>query len=162
MRASIIIASHQEGDLLYKTVDSCVETCAGLDCEIIVSDDASTDGSIDRVAKHWPQVRVIRHETRQGASPAKASGASSARGDVLVFLDGHTKPEQDAIRRLIEGVEALEGQAILTPAVPSLDTARWRNLESPVGHGYYLDLQTFDSGWLGLDRMTAVVEQGRR
>lgn len=77
MCASIIIASHQEGDLLYKTVDSCVETCAGLDCEIIVSDDASTDGSIDRVAKHWPQVRVIRHETRQGASPAKASGASS-------------------------------------------------------------------------------------
>ena len=40
MRASLIIAAHNESDRLWRTVASCVETSAGLDCEI-VSPDAS-------------------------------------------------------------------------------------------------------------------------
>jgi glycosyltransferase involved in cell wall biosynthesis len=47
MRASIIIASHNEGDLLANTIESCVETTAGMDYEIIVADDASSDGSAE-------------------------------------------------------------------------------------------------------------------
>src|SRR5262245_43337487 len=44
MRASIVIAALNEGDLLWKTVKSCRETAGHLkDCEIVVADDASTD-----------------------------------------------------------------------------------------------------------------------
>ena len=39
MRLSLIIAAHNEGPALWKTVASCVETCAGLDYEIVVADD---------------------------------------------------------------------------------------------------------------------------
>ena len=41
MRASLVIAAHNEGESLAKTIGSCIETCAGLDCEIVVADDAS-------------------------------------------------------------------------------------------------------------------------
>jgi glycosyltransferase involved in cell wall biosynthesis len=92
MRASIIIASHNEGDLLAKTVSSCIETCSDLDCEIVVADDASTDGSVEAVVAAFPQVRLCRNDHRQGVSPTKALGARNANGNVLVFLDGHTKP----------------------------------------------------------------------
>jgi hypothetical protein len=44
MRASIIVAAHNEGDRLWRTVASCSETSAGLDCEIVIADDASWDG----------------------------------------------------------------------------------------------------------------------
>ncbi len=44
MRTSIIIAAHNEGASLWKTVQTCVETCAGLDYEIVVADDASAAG----------------------------------------------------------------------------------------------------------------------
>ncbi len=58
MRASIIIAAHNEGDSLGKTVQSCLETSAGLDCEIIVADDASFDGSIDEVQRRFNAISV--------------------------------------------------------------------------------------------------------
>ena len=46
MKASVIIASHNERDLLSKTIASCVEACSDLDYEMIVADDGSTDGSV--------------------------------------------------------------------------------------------------------------------
>lgn len=159
MRASLIIAAHNEGEALAKTVASCVETCAGLDYEIILSDDASDDGSVEEVKRRFPRVRLVQAPQRQGASPAKALGAEQARGDVLVFLDGHTKPEYGAVARLVEGVEELAGTCIVTPRIPALKLERWTNCTRQVGHGYRLDLETFDCGWSALGRMREVREK---
>src|SRR3954463_12210663 len=53
MRASIVIAAHEEGDLLVKTVESCLETIDDLDCEIVVADDASADGSVEGLRRRF-------------------------------------------------------------------------------------------------------------
>jgi glycosyltransferase involved in cell wall biosynthesis len=92
MEASVIIASHNEGDLLSQTIASCVEACSDLDYEIVVADDSSTDGSVEAVSRRFPGISIFRNDERRGASPTKALGAENARGDVLVFLDAHTKP----------------------------------------------------------------------
>jgi GT2 family glycosyltransferase len=161
MRASIIIASHNEGDLLAKTVSSCIETCSDLDCEIIVADDASTDGSVEAVVAAFPQIRLCRNDHRQGVSPTKALGAKNADGNVLVFLDGHTKPENDSLTRLVQDVEDLSGAAIVTPAIPALDVRQWRSDGKQIGNGYSLDLLTFESSWCSLDAMRPV-DNGRK
>lgn len=161
MRVSVIIASYNEGEALAKTIESCIETCAGLDYEILVADDASSDNSFESVSRRFPQVRTHSHKVRKGASPTKALGARNARGDVLIFLDGHCKPEQNAIPRLVEDVEEVEGLAIVTPAVAALDVARWKSDFSQVGHGYTLKLEKFDCGWQGLHELRAV-KGGRR
>jgi len=75
---------------------------------------------VDEAVKRFPRARVVRGEDRQGASPAKASGAASARGETLVFLDGHCKPEPGAIERLVSSVELLSGRAIITPRIAAL------------------------------------------
>ena len=150
MRASIIVASHQEGERLWRTLASCFETTAGFDREIIVADDASFDGSVEEASRRFPQIRLFRNDERQGASPTKALGARQARGETLVFLDGHCKPEPGAIQRLIEDVEQLNGAAVVTPAIAALDVPRWKNAASQIGHGYFLDLEEFHCGWLPL------------
>jgi glycosyltransferase involved in cell wall biosynthesis len=104
MRASLIIASHNEGEALAKTIESCIETCAHLDYEILVADDASTDGSVADALRRFSQIRLYRHEQRQGVSATKALGGRHARGEVLVFLDAHTKAEHGAIIRLVAAV----------------------------------------------------------
>jgi GT2 family glycosyltransferase len=160
MRASLVIAAHTEGQALSRTLDSCIETTFGLDCEIVVVDDASDDGSVAAAEHRFPEIRVVRHEARLGTSPAKDAGARQARGEVLVFLDGHTRPEDGAVARLVEDVEHLRGEAIVTPAVAALDVDRWRNT-GQIGHGYRLELETLDCGWLPLGRMRQVRERGR-
>lgn len=161
VRTSVIIAARNEGQSLRKTVQSCIETSADLDYEIIVSDDASNDGSIEEVEQRFSQVRIHRHATRQGASQTKADGARHARGQVLVFLDAHTKPEGNAILQLVRDVEDLNGEAIVTPAVPSLDTEEWKNDADAIGHGYGMDLLNLSCYWLDLHQMRRVADIGR-
>jgi GT2 family glycosyltransferase len=161
MRASLIIASHNEGEALAKTIESCIETCANLDYEILVADDASTDGSVEDASRRFSQIRLYRHEQRQGASPTKALGGRHAQGEVLVFLDAHTKAEHGAIIRLVEDVEETAGHAIITPAVATLDVQRWQNNFAQVGNGYTLNLQTFECGWKSLDEMQGAQERRR-
>jgi len=157
MRASLVIASHNEGQNLWRTVQSCLEATEGLDCEIVVADDASVDGSLAQL-RRFPQVRVVGHDERRGASPTKDLAGRSSGGDVLVFLDGHCKPEPGAIARLIADVEATAGQAVVKPACPALDTQRWENNSSQVGQGYRIDLEPFGCGWTGLDELRVADE----
>ena len=162
MRLSLVIAAHNEGPALWKTVASCVETCAGLDYEIVVADDASFDDSLVELRRRFPSLRLVSVEERQGASPTKDLGARKARGEVLIFLDGHCKPEDGAIRRLVEGVEQLQGQAILTPAIAALDVERWKSSPRQIGHGYFVELEDFHCGWLPLSELHLVQEKRRR
>ncbi|MBL8812383.1 MAG: glycosyltransferase, partial [Planctomycetaceae bacterium] len=162
MRLSLIIAAHNEGPALWKTVASCVETCAGLDYEIVVADDASFDDSLVELRRRFPSIRLVSVDERQGASPAKDLGAQEARGEVLIFLDGHCKPEDGAIRRLLEGVEQQQGQAIITPGIAALDVERWKSSPRQIGHGYFVELEDFHCGWLPLSELHLVQEKRRR
>jgi GT2 family glycosyltransferase len=147
MRASLIIASLNEGDFLWKTIQACVDSKPGPDCEIVIADDHSEDNSIEEAQRRFPQVRLVAHEKRRGVAPTKDLGARAATGHVLVFLDGHCKPEPGALARLLDDVEAFDGRAIITPAVPVLITETWENRRSSTGYGYRLDLADFGVGW---------------
>jgi GT2 family glycosyltransferase len=160
MRASIVVAAHNEGRRLSRTLAACVDSIVDLDYEIVVVDDSSFDGSVEAAAALFPQIRTVRNETRAGVSATKARGASEARGDVLVFLDGHTKPTHGAIERLVEVVERLNRNAVVTPQVVALDEEHWELDHSRVGNGYSLDLLTLDCGWQDLAAMRPVRESG--
>ncbi len=153
MRASIVISTCDEGTNLKQTVESCLETTADLDVELVVADDASTDGSPEEVKRRFPQVRLARHAARRGVSQTKDLGARWARGEVLVFLDAHCKPERGAVERLVADVEELGGEAVVSPAIANLDVASWQNDPDQVGHGYSVALATLEVGWVPLEAM---------
>ena len=153
MCATIVIASHNEGVLLSRTIESTIDSVGDLDYDIVVADDASTDDSLDLALQRFPWLNVSRHAQRQGASATKALGARKASGDVLVFLDGHTKPEGDAIAKLVHDVEGLDGEAIVTPAIAALNTQDWANDLNQIGHGYGMDLEMFDTQWKDIDEL---------
>jgi GT2 family glycosyltransferase len=153
MRASIIIPTCDEGANLEKTVRSCLETTANLDVEIVVADDASTDGSPEHVKCRFPHVRLARHAARRGVSQTKDLGARWARGEVLVFVDAHCKPEAGAVERLVADVEELGGEAVVSPTIANLDVASWENDLDQIGHGYSVTLKSFELGWIPLEDM---------
>ena len=153
MRGSIIVASHNEGESLCRTVESVLESCSGSDIEIIVADDASDDGAIEVLRWRYPDVRLYRNDERLGASPTKDFGGRHAVGETLVFLDAHCKPEADAIQLLISAVEAAGGRHIVMPRIASLDSVQWITRTSEIGTGYTIDLDDLNPKWIGLDAM---------
>ena len=93
--------------------------------------------------------------------PPGTRQARAARGETLLFFDGHCNPEPGAIARLVEDVEQTQGEAVITPKISALDAARWENAAQQSGHGYRLELEGFDCGWLPLAQLCRVKEEHR-
>jgi GT2 family glycosyltransferase len=126
---------------------------APADYEIVVVDDASSDRSIEDLRRRFPWVRVHQHRRRQGTSRTKDAAIRRSRGEVVVYLDAHCRPEPFAILRLVQDVLELQGQAIVTPKVVVLDCDRWTNRPSQAGCGFEIGLDTLDGGWLSARRL---------
>jgi O-antigen biosynthesis protein len=59
--------------------------------EIIVSDDASTDGTADWLAEAYPTVRVVRLDQNLGFCGAANAGIAAARGTIIQLLNNDTE-----------------------------------------------------------------------
>jgi len=156
MQVSIIIAAHNEGELLSNTIGECIPLCNQYDCEIIVANDCSTDNCIESVTKKFPEVRIVQTNSRMGPSPTKDLGAQAARGEVFIFLDGHCKPEPNSIEKLISNTVQADGESIFVPRIAALDESRWENELRSTGDGYGFNMQTMDTFWVSRERMEMV------
>ncbi len=73
--------------------------------EIVYVDDASTDASAETLAKlaaSQPALRIIRHRRRSGQSAAIHTGVKTARGNLIVTLDGDGQNDPADIVRLLD------------------------------------------------------------
>jgi glycosyltransferase involved in cell wall biosynthesis len=75
--------------------------------EIIIIDDASTDGSaglVQRYARH-PEVRIIRHRRNLGIPATKNAGWRAATGRHVAFLEQDDEWLENKIERQVEALE---------------------------------------------------------
>ena len=91
---SVVIATHNEGDWLQKTVDAVLSASDVPHLEVVVVADGCTDGSTAFLedAAH-PGVRLVTLPESLGAPQARNAGAAVASGEYLVFVDSHVKPD---------------------------------------------------------------------
>lgn len=117
---SVVIASRQEGDEIRHTVQSAIETATG-PLEVIVVDDASTDGSCENLhtlSTEKTPVHVIRNRVPRGAGMARNIGMAAARGRVVVACDAHMRFPQGLWHEI--GAFAIQQRAIACPIVCSM------------------------------------------
>jgi glycosyltransferase involved in cell wall biosynthesis len=76
----------------------------GVDYELILVDDTSTDGTVAAV-KPAPEVRLLRFVRNQGQSAAMIAGIAAARGAIIVMLDGDLQNDPADIPRLVAEIE---------------------------------------------------------
>lgn len=79
--------------------------------ELIVVDDASTDGTRDRLANHTgdARVRVFRMERNRGKGAALRRGFDAARGDIVLVQDADLEYDPNEYPRLLRPI--LDGKA---------------------------------------------------
>jgi glycosyltransferase involved in cell wall biosynthesis len=83
-RSSIIIATHSRPQLLPRAVESA--GAAGVDVEVIVIDDASTDETAD-VCRGLKGIKYLRVERNQRVAGARNIGLIVSKGEYISFLD---------------------------------------------------------------------------
>jgi glycosyltransferase involved in cell wall biosynthesis len=86
---SIIIPTYNRSDLVADAIDSCIaqQKVFGLNLQIVVVDDCSTDGTLDLLASYGDAIFVIALEKNEGHCRARNAGLRHARGTYVKFLD---------------------------------------------------------------------------
>lgn len=101
---SIVIVSYNTKKLLetcLRTVYEGVNTTT-VSCEVIVVDNASTDGSWEMVEKQYPGVRLIRNDTNRGFGTGNNQGIAEAHGEVILLLNSDIEVLDGAIEKLYQ------------------------------------------------------------
>ena len=111
---SIVIVSFNARLDLVNCLLSLKKHPPALPHEIIVVDNASTDGSPD-AAQKIPGVQVIAMGRNAGFAAANNAGIAASRGDLLLLLNSDTLVPPGALDRLIERLAATPSAAIAGP-----------------------------------------------
>jgi GT2 family glycosyltransferase len=87
---SVIVVSWNTKELLCDCLGSILEQAGDLDYEIIVVDNASSDGSADMVRSRFPEATVIVEQSNRGYSAAANTGIRVAQGRYVLVLNSDT------------------------------------------------------------------------
>ncbi|HMA37743.1 MAG TPA: glycosyltransferase family 2 protein [Chloroflexia bacterium] len=87
---SIIMVSYNSRAHLARCLPTVLATC-GPASEVIIVDNASTDGSADWLAQHYPAIHLVRNVHNEGFAAGTNRGAAQATGRYLVGLNPDTE-----------------------------------------------------------------------
>ncbi len=99
---SIIIVTCNSMPAIDDSLASLKSVVAESDCELIVIDNASTDGSVECVKRHFPKATIIEPGRNLGFAAACNYGARAAKGEYLLFHNPDLQIDRGTIDRLLE------------------------------------------------------------
>lgn len=110
MKLSIVIHVYNEKNTIEELLRRVQEVDVGLDKEIIIVDDGSTDATqeILKILKQ-PRIKVLCHSRNQGKGAALHTGFSEAEGDIILVQDADLEYDPKEYPRLLEPI--LDGRA---------------------------------------------------
>jgi GT2 family glycosyltransferase len=106
MKLSIVIVCWNDLRVIRDCLRSIFETARKTDFEVIVSDNGSTDGSIEFVRENYPQVHVVENRENLGFSKGNNAGIRVAKGDYVLILNPDTIIHDGALDRWVERADA--------------------------------------------------------
>lgn len=133
VKVSLIFPTHNRKEMLRKLFSS-PERLSSLAHEIIVIDDASTDGTTAMLEAEFPDVRVLRNDISRGFD-ALPEAIRMAKGEFIFQLDDDAYPAEHTVQRVVEHfgergsqlglvalpfVEPKSGRRSYTPYFPAL------------------------------------------
>jgi GT2 family glycosyltransferase len=146
---SICILTRHQPELLPKCVASCVAEVerSGISSEIIIIDNASWDGSPQRVASLYQIVSVIRNEENLGFSAANNKAIRVSRGRLVLILNDDAMLERGSLNRMLKGIDADSRIAAVGPMLLNPDGS----LQRYFTNRRFPRLRSLFCGFLGLD-----------
>lgn len=120
---TVVIPTRNRADHLARAVHSVLAQSHNR-LELIVVDDASTDGTAEllaTLAADDGRLRVVRQAERQGASAARNLGARHGSGELLAFLDDDCRWKPDKLAVQLPLLDAVHGAVYARQAIRKPD-----------------------------------------
>ncbi len=122
---SVIIPTYNRRDLLQLAVESVLSQTY-VDYELIVVDDASTDGTAVWIKSAYPTIQFISLLQNRGPAGARNVGIQAAQGELIAFLDNddqwlpnYLAAQVNAFNERATAVMSFTDQQEIRPGLPS-------------------------------------------
>ena len=100
---SIIIPTHNRREKIVRLINSIKHnTYPSNKIEIIVIDDASSDGTSEIIKKLYPNIKLVRNNVELFPSKCRNLGVKMSRGDFIFFIDDDIVLHEDTISELVK------------------------------------------------------------
>lgn len=126
---SVVITTHNRSRLLKQAVESVLKQTYK-NIEIIVVDDCSTDNTKEVVGYLYSSLKYVRHKKNEGGVASRMTGARTAQGEYIAFLDD----DDQWVAEKIEKQVAVAELAGANCAVVTCGAKIFRNGEKTVYH----------------------------
>jgi GT2 family glycosyltransferase len=120
-RLSIVIVTYNSTAHVDACLRSLVEFPAQVDREIVVVDNASSDGTAAAIRARWSGVRVIDAGANLGFARANNLGMQQSFGPLILLLNPDTVVPVGAIDTLVASLDARPDVAIVGPRLVNAD-----------------------------------------
>ncbi|MFH0731784.1 MAG: glycosyltransferase [Candidatus Omnitrophota bacterium] len=106
IKVSFIVVNFNKKDCLQNLIDSIKRHCGNFNYEIIVVDNASSDGSAQMVRNSFSDVKLIILDRNAGCCPAYNAGFNQTKGQYICLMHEDIIVHENTIQRLIEFLDA--------------------------------------------------------
>jgi GT2 family glycosyltransferase len=103
---SVIIVNWNTKEILRDCLASVYEQAGDVDCEVIVVDNASTDGSVEMVKNDFERAVLIENAENRGFATANNQGIAVAKGRYVLLLNSDTVVLDGAIAKTVDFADA--------------------------------------------------------
>jgi len=104
MKVSIAIPTYNRKEELRRLLNSIKESTFE-DYEIIVVDDASTDGTEKMIEEEYPYVKYIKHEEPTLVAKSRNDAIEASEGEYIFFIDDDNVVERNTIEELVKFID---------------------------------------------------------
>ena len=118
---SIIIVSWNAKSYLLQCIESLASETSSHNMEIIVVDNASTDGSPEAVQKKYPYIKLIQNKTNSGFAKANNIGIRQSEGRYVCLVNSDVKVLNGCIDYLCDYMDNHPSIGILGPKIINPD-----------------------------------------
>jgi N-acetylglucosaminyl-diphospho-decaprenol L-rhamnosyltransferase len=140
MRATVVIPTLNARNLLAEALEHLESQT--VEHDVVVVDNASTDGTSELLAERFPHVRVIRMDENVGFGRAVNRGVAAAETEAVVLINNDVLCEPDFLERLLEPLD--EGAAMAAGVLLQHDRPE---LVDSAGIELDTTLRSWDSLW---------------
>lgn len=131
---SFVLVNWNTKTLLLQCIKSIREECIGLVVEILVSDNASTDGSVEAVeALKYPDVRVIKNSKNYGFAGGNNIAIREAKGDYICLVNTDVEVFPNCFNILLQYMERNKQAGIVGPRVLNGDNTLQISARKEIG-----------------------------
>jgi len=114
---SICIVSYRAGPQLAECLASLVQVVEGVRFEIVVVDNASGDGTPERVREAWPDIVLIENDRNLGFPRAVNQAVAKASGRYVLLLNPDTVVSHGAVESLAAFLDGHGSAGAVGPAI---------------------------------------------